>query len=244
MAWQTPKTDWMPPDGVRDTDINRIEGNIQHLYNETLRTDTYLYVNASSGNDTTGNGSLSAPFKTITKALSMLPRKLNGNTAFINIDEGSYNEAVYIAGFDGPITLGGSPGDIVEVNSLRVDGCHCSLSDIEISSGSTVFVTSGGTLTGEGSLHVEGATLNVNYGATLSLASVSCDNATNYAIHVNKGARFYAASLYGSGNKTGIVCQGGGIAAFGANNLEADVLYATDSGGRIYTEAQYSVPEF
>lgn len=32
MAWQTPKTDWGQPDGVRDADFNRIEGNTQYLY--------------------------------------------------------------------------------------------------------------------------------------------------------------------------------------------------------------------
>lgn len=33
MAWQTPKTDWSSADGVRDTDMNRIEGNALELYN-------------------------------------------------------------------------------------------------------------------------------------------------------------------------------------------------------------------
>jgi microcystin-dependent protein len=28
MAWQTPKTDWTPADGVTDADLNRIEGNL------------------------------------------------------------------------------------------------------------------------------------------------------------------------------------------------------------------------
>lgn len=28
MAWQTPKTDWTPADGVADADLNRIEGNL------------------------------------------------------------------------------------------------------------------------------------------------------------------------------------------------------------------------
>ena len=31
MAWQTPKTDWTRADGVRDIDLNRIEGNTMHL---------------------------------------------------------------------------------------------------------------------------------------------------------------------------------------------------------------------
>lgn len=40
MAWQTPKTDWTGADGVRDTDMIRIEGNTQHLYeNKAELTD-------------------------------------------------------------------------------------------------------------------------------------------------------------------------------------------------------------
>ena len=33
MAWQTPKTNWSSADGVRDTDMNRIEGNSLELRN-------------------------------------------------------------------------------------------------------------------------------------------------------------------------------------------------------------------
>ena len=33
MAWQTPKTDWSSADGVRDTDMNRIESNALELKN-------------------------------------------------------------------------------------------------------------------------------------------------------------------------------------------------------------------
>ena len=39
MAWQTPKTDWAPPDGVTDADLNRIEGNIQELQNTKENPD-------------------------------------------------------------------------------------------------------------------------------------------------------------------------------------------------------------
>ena len=34
MAWNTPKTDWKPADGVADADLNRIEGNTQYLKEE------------------------------------------------------------------------------------------------------------------------------------------------------------------------------------------------------------------
>lgn len=31
-TWTTPKFDWVPPDGIADTDLNRIEENTQYLY--------------------------------------------------------------------------------------------------------------------------------------------------------------------------------------------------------------------
>lgn len=34
MAWQEPKINWTRADGVRDADLNRIEGNAQHLYSD------------------------------------------------------------------------------------------------------------------------------------------------------------------------------------------------------------------
>ena len=56
MAWQTPKTNWSSADGVRDTDLNRIEENTRVLYFEKLRDNTTIYV-SPSGNNSTGNGS-------------------------------------------------------------------------------------------------------------------------------------------------------------------------------------------
>lgn len=42
MAWQTPKTDWEAQDGVRNTDLNRIEGNALDLHERTTGVETGL----------------------------------------------------------------------------------------------------------------------------------------------------------------------------------------------------------
>lgn len=40
MEWITPKTDWSPNDNVTYEDMNRISGNINYLYQQTIvRTD-------------------------------------------------------------------------------------------------------------------------------------------------------------------------------------------------------------
>ena len=60
MAWQTPKTDWKAEDGVRNTDLSRIESNTLALYNETVRESKIIYVSKSC-NDYTGTGTSSQP---------------------------------------------------------------------------------------------------------------------------------------------------------------------------------------
>lgn len=53
------------------------------------------YVNTSTGNDTTGNGSSGSPWKTIGKALSTLPQIIEQNYV-INVADGTYAEAIAI----------------------------------------------------------------------------------------------------------------------------------------------------
>lgn len=56
VAWQTPKTDWTPPDGVTDTDFNRIEGNIAHIGGSGIGASATTAVTVTDANalDTTG----------------------------------------------------------------------------------------------------------------------------------------------------------------------------------------------
>lgn len=251
MAWQTPKLDWAPEDGVLDADFNRIEGNIQDLHDRSselspnvLTKDLVLYV-TTSGNDETGDGSASTPYKTIGKALSVVPRNLSGHSVMISIGAGTYTERVEISGFDAPITITGGIGALVTVTGFRVSGVSCELSNITLSVKSGVFVTNGGKLLGEGALELQWASLTVNYGGVLSLARVAVDNATGFAIEVNRMGRFFANQVTGIGNTSGIRCQHGGVAAFGSNNLEvSSTRYMTASGGRIYSDSQDTIPEF
>lgn len=243
MAFITPKTDWSSVDGVRDTDFNRIEGNILELYNMTgARSDLYIYVDASTGSDDTGNGTAANPYRTISKALSVLPHNLEGKDVAISIAGGTYNEDVTIRGFDAPLTLTNG-GEEVTINGLRVDGCHCSLgNNIRVKTSGPVWVVNCGTLTGSGSLHTNGSYVSLNYGALVALAAVRCDNSPGFAVSADMCSRFYAANLDGDGNASGLAAQGGSVIAFGDTNIEANspALF-TALGGRIYTGAQASV---
>lgn len=65
MVWITPKTDWEPANGVADVDLNRIEGNIEHLFN--VKVDRAVSETVTVGE----NGD----FQTINAAIEYLSQK-------------------------------------------------------------------------------------------------------------------------------------------------------------------------
>ena len=63
MAWQTPKTDWSSADGVRDTDMNRIEGNALELKNTKAELNAFNALHKQVG-------TLSATVDALTQVLT------------------------------------------------------------------------------------------------------------------------------------------------------------------------------
>lgn len=70
MAWQTPKTDWTSTDGVLDSDMNRIEGNIDHIENSTRTPNDNATV------------STSGPLGSILSYLATMIKKITGETSW------------------------------------------------------------------------------------------------------------------------------------------------------------------
>lgn len=245
MAWQTPKTDWSAQDGVRDTDLNRIEENLLYLYNtDGVRADKTVYV-ATTGNDSTGTGSASAPFKTINKALNSISKTTNGRTVAINIATGTYTEDILIKGYSGPIVLAGAYSAVASVNSFKVDGCICVLDTLAIAvAGRTIEVTNGATLVGTGRLNASGASTNVKVtnGSRVSLGSLDSALATDYALSVDGASHAHFGTMQGNGNSVGILVQGGSVVSYRTNNLDAvDTDIVSYSGGRVYSGSSASV---
>lgn len=87
---------------VNVTDINENADTIDLAIGKItpLDADMTVYV-ATTGSDTTGDGTSSKPYKTITYALSQVPKDLGGYTATVNIADGTYNESVNITGYTG-----------------------------------------------------------------------------------------------------------------------------------------------
>lgn len=244
MTWQTPKTDWSVADGVRVTDFNRIEGNILELYNvDAARSDSTIYV-SPSGNDTSGTGSSQQPYATISKALSVIAKNLNGKAVTVNIAAGTYNEEVVVDGFsNGTIKFSGS--GTVTINKLSVLGGSIlyiqSITIATTTTGTAVLVTDGSVLVDISSISVSGATIGLNVtncgrahiGGNLAIANCN----TGVAV-LNNGSAFIF-QLTGSGNSTGMTASNGGTIAYGYNNATVTtVLVATSTGGRINTGSQ------
>lgn len=92
-----------------------------------LETNRTIYV-ALTGDDAAGNGELASPFRTISRALSVIPRNLNGYTATIVIADGIYDEDVFVQGFsNGSLkiysTTSSKLGDSCKIKSITVKEC-------------------------------------------------------------------------------------------------------------------------
>ena len=88
MAWQTPKTDWSSADGVRDTDMNRIEGNALELKNTKAELKAFNALQQQVG-------ALSTTVDTLTQVLTATITATGWSSAQTN---GYYTNRVTVAG--------------------------------------------------------------------------------------------------------------------------------------------------
>ena len=252
MTWNAPKTDWTSADGVRDTDMNRIEGNILALYNgASLHADRVVYVNAATGNDETGDGTTSKPFATITKALDSLPKATGKYNATINIAAGTYNENVIIAGFAGAVRLTGTSGTVVTIGSLRISAATVLVNNITLATSNSaigVRVEDAATLVAVGNIRVSNASTQavlVEEGSVCSIGGYLDVTNVTIGIEVRTASRAFIGTFDGSGIADGLKALTGGVIHY--NNTTAavtGVLHSAASGGRIYKGAQQSVPNY
>jgi hypothetical protein len=86
--------------GMNDTLNAHLADNAAHA---TINDITY-YINSSTGNDNNNGLSSGTAFKTIMKAINLIPQKVN-HTVTINVASGTYSEDVLIRGFVGKGTI-------------------------------------------------------------------------------------------------------------------------------------------
>lgn len=221
-----------------------------------LSEDKNLYV-ATTGSDATGDGTQAAPYATIAKALSMLPRDLGGHTVTITVAAGTYNEArVDVTGFtSGNLTITGTASTAKPViqNGIQVKGCavFVTLKWLAPSSSSQgaqgISVINSQQVTID-TCAVTSAVVQQNHGILIDSMStgyiVSCSiQNCNYAV-LARNARAVVYSLSGGGNRIGFYATNGGDLRIREFTGAASVVYYTEFGGRIYYGSQASVPAY
>lgn len=207
-----------------------------------------IYV-STSGNDSSGDGSSSYPFRTIQKAIDSAPKNLDGKTITINIASGTYSEDIVVSGF-----YGGSlrmQVDTITFNSISVYESRIIINGTSVTiaaSGKThgVYCHRDSNIIWQSNLTINGSEhgLYIGYGSRLNLRGTTTINSCTFAISCNFASIVYVASLGGSRNNNGVQCAGGIISVGSIVASMASTLYTTSYGGRIFTGSQSSVPNY
>lgn len=211
---------------------------------------------SSSGSDTLGNGTSTSPYATIAKALSTLPKNLNGFDVTLQMTTGTYNEDVVVSGFfGGNIILSGASGVSVTIKSLTVEnGASFHLSS-NISVGVSGSAGTAGIVVQQGKLlsfaqnvfvtAAQNIGVYVARGGFAVFGNLGVSNSKEVAVQVTGGATVYINSLLGT-NNTGIAIQSGNGARVGFNTkpITAASTFLTMYGGRIYTGSQADTPNY
>lgn len=212
-----------------------------------------LYVSAS-GNDTTGNGSQAAPFKTMTKALSIIGKDLGGQAARIYVSPGNYNDSIYLQGItNGNLLISATDFNNrpTFTNNVTINDCaSVTLSGININQATFPNAVSivrtlyayldRCTMTGS----VSRGCVSVAEGSTAYLYSCTFNSAITVITCASAG-RVAASNCNGTGNGTVFMASDNGLITDGlANSIAGTTKYATANGGRVFAGAQTSVPNY
>lgn len=220
-------------------------------------TEDKTYHVSTTGNDTTGDGSQSAPFATIAKALEELPKDLGGHTVTINVAAGTYSESrVNVTGFtSGNLIIKGPESATKPVisNGIQVQGCAVFvtlqyLSCTSSNQGASGIIIANSQQVTIDTCYVTSATAQQNHGILIDTMSTgyitgcSVQNC-NYAV-LARNARAVVYSLSGGGNRIGFYATTGGDLRIREFTGTASVVYYTEFGGRIYYGSQANVPAY
>lgn len=234
---------------VEGTPVNAANLNAMQL-NAGLDAHKTVYV-AVNGSDSVGNGTSSAPYATIAKALSMIPKNLNGFNATIHVAGGTYNEDILIDKYFGGKILFANTAAIT-IKSLRVfEGSSIELfSPVTVTGavdGYAIYVLSA-TLVARDTITTTGATscgVFANRNAYCRLLRTVVNNSTSGAIMSTNASFITVSEAQGSGNTgAGLRVGDGGFIFYGNRNIAATTANLAQSGGRIYSGAQTSIPNY
>ena len=235
---------------VAGTPVNAANLNAMQK-NAGLDANLTVYV-AVSGSDATGTGSSTAPYQTITKALSTIPKNLNGYSAYISVSAGTYNDDVQINGFTGGIIgLIGTAGETVTIKSLVIFNSSLVVIrnfDLVVSNtdeshaiqvyASNFSCTSKITCSGSLSRGLHAVTF-----ARVFISNLVVTSASESAVR-SEYSQVSLGTVSGSVLGIGFRAYGGSNISFSSNTLSATTMYLTGDGSRIYSGSQTNIPNY
>jgi pectin methylesterase-like acyl-CoA thioesterase len=215
-----------------------------------LKESVTVYV-SKSGSDSSGNGTSSAPYLTIKKAIDSIPKVLNGFHAQIDIGAGTYDERVSIDSFvGGRITLGVSGRtvtvrgvSIMSSNSVRIAISNITYSSSVSGEGAGLYMSYGSNLQIISTLTVNMAS-STNYGIAVEHGSVlntinvpvTVNNCGRAAVMCTYGSTCVLSNIQGSGNTNfGLAATLGGIIAYQVKSITGTSGDYSQHGGRIFS---------
>lgn len=208
--------------------------------------DVTYYVNATSGNDSNNGLTNGTAFKTITKAISMIPQVVN-HIVNINISAGAYNELVWVSGFTGSgrININGGT-DLTTainyiINAMYILKCACTVALTGVSSSAISGVNSGfyvgSSIAAILNYCVDAVTATSKIGilADYSFVSVySCQVSNkNVAIVARYNSKVYSDTNSGTGNTAGLQAVANGSIGKSSTQPSGITLEVTNQGGVI-----------
>lgn len=214
-----------------------------------------IYV-SGSGSNTLGDGSSTNPYATIAKALSTLPKNLNGFDVTLHFTTGTYNEDVVVSGFfGGNIIFSGASGASITIKSLTVkDDATLHISNA-LSMGVNGTAGTAGIIVQQGKLlsfatnvfvtAAQNVGVYVARGGFAMFGNLGVSNSKTIAVQATSGATVYIDSLLGT-NNSGIAIQSGNGArvCFNTKSITTASTFLTMYGGRIYTGSQSDTPNY
>lgn len=255
MAWQTPKTDWAPEDGVLAEDFNRIEENIAELKRTAAPylSSTVTYYVAPNGNDSNSGLTASDPLATIQAAVDKIPKNLNGYNAHIVLAAGTYVGFSISDIFGGVVTISNRNNGAIVISSGGISITDCSHVNINDMLSLSVTGQLGIDNCSEFFCSVPITVVNTIYDAVSVAFSTALFNglltvtSANYAAALlsQSGARVFAENIVvNSPSGTGLSADTGASIAYGSVTNNATTKVLTRRGGRVYSGAQTSVPSY
>ena len=213
---------------------------------------TYLTANktvyvATTGSDTTGDGTSGKPYKTITKGLSVIPKNLNGFEGTLNVANGTYTESINATGFHGGMLTITTAGNITVNGIFCNTSSHVNINTLTIStitltssSSSVITIYRGCSATINSSISFITTSSNANpcvfvyNNSSLVVEGTLTINNSSVAIYASRNSKINIETFAGTGNGTEIKGDKGGIISYGTKTISATTDHSL-SGGAIIT---------